>query len=139
MKNQLVTIIASVVISITLSGIVATQMVEQHAEMRREFKVVDVAALSEALMTNLEAELSKNESELNPEMIKFIAKQEAKKLYTQIALHEKGNNIVLPKQSVIYAPDVFDITQSVSDRMGLGKIEKTGLNRLLDEEAPTNE
>ena len=134
MKTSTLTIAASVIISVFVSGLVTTQMVTQHAETKREFKVVDVNALSDKLMEQLEKNLSENDAEMNPEMVKFIAQQEAKKLYTQIALHDAGRNIVLPKQSVIYVPQEYDITQNISDELGLGDIGKTGLNRLVDKD-----
>ena len=133
MKTNIITIAASVMLSIVTTGIVTKQLVNEHAETKREFKVIDIAILTEKLMENLENEIAKSDTELKPEMIEFIAKQEAKKMYTQIALHEGGQHIVLPKRSVIYTPQSHDITQQISTKLGLGEVGKTGLNKLVDD------
>ena len=137
MKTSFITIAASVMLSIGTTAIVTKQLVTEHAETKREFKVIDIAVLTEKLMENLETEIAKSETELKPEMIEFIAKQEAKKMYTQIAMHEGGQNIILPKRSVIYTPQTHDITQQISTKLGLGEIGKTGLNKLVNDSEST--
>jgi hypothetical protein len=132
MIQAVVTITISIVLSVVLTGYLTKILVAEHADIRREFKVIDINALTLRLMENLEAQVKESDTHMTPEMIEFIAKQEARKMYSQIALHENGNNIILPKKAVLFVPQAYDVTQDIADRMNLGHIGKTGLNKLVD-------
>ena len=136
--HLILTAFVSIVCSTIFTGYLTKQLVAEHSEIRREFRVIDITALTQKLMEKLENDVRNSETQLTSEMIEFIAKQEARKMYAKIAKHNDGKDIILPKNSVLYVPQEFDVTQAIADQLSLGDVGRTGLNKIIEEKTNDN-
>ena len=129
--TQLKTIAISVFLSATIATVFSYQIAKDTLNRDRQFRVVDVKQLSEAVMKNVEATIRDTGKELKPEFIELVAKNEAKKLFTAIANAGGENDIIIPKTSVIHAPKHYDMTELIAEQMGLKGVEVKDLKEML--------
>lgn len=122
----------SVLLSVTLSSAMTYQLAKQSLDRDKQFKVVDISQLTKVMMENLEESISQQDIQLSEEMIKVVAENEARKLYTTIANTGGQNDIIMPKSSVIYTPDRYEITEQIATKLGLKGVENTNLRKALN-------
>ncbi|GAA5143662.1 hypothetical protein [Thalassotalea piscium] len=123
----------SVFISVVFSSAISFQIAKDTLNKEKQFKVVDIQLLSKALMENLEKTIKEEGTELNPEFVKVIAQNEAKKMFQVIARSSGKNEIVIPKSSVIYVPDRYELTEEIAESMGLEGVVVKSLQKQIDE------
>jgi len=121
----------TVFISVVISSTFSYQIAKDALNKDKQFRVVDVKQISKKLMANLDATLKEQNSDLNPEMIKVIAQNEAKKMFTTIANTGGENDIIIPKSSVLYVPSRYEITEEVAEKMGLKGVVEKDLNEMI--------
>lgn len=125
----------TVFISVLLSSAVSLQVSKEYLSKDKQFRVVDIKQLSEKLMKNLESTLKEQETELNPEMIKVIAQNEAKKMFTTIANTGGPNDIIIPKSSVIHVPPRYEITEEIAIKMGLEGVVEKNISQMMNDKS----
>ena len=133
------TLLVSIVLSCIFSSIVSYKIALGAMESDRQFRVVDIKQLSDALMRQLETTIKEQDVQMKPELIEVIAQNEAKKLFTAIANTGGKNDIILPKSSVIYAPERYEITKAIAEQMGLKGIKHKDLKKILGESTETKD
>jgi uncharacterized protein (DUF111 family) len=132
-------VVFSVILSCIVSSAFAYNIALHAIKSDRQFRVVDVKQLSEALMRQLETTIKEQDVQMKPELIEVIAQNEAKKLFTAIANTGGKNDIILPKSSVIYAPERYELTKEIAEQMGLKGIEHKDLKKVLGQSIETKD
>ena len=125
-------------LSVVLTTAINYKILKDTLNKQREFKVVDIKALSEGLMRNLEKTLKAQGKDLNPEFVTVIAQTEAKKMFKTITRASGKNDIIFSRTSVIHAPEKYDITEEIAELMGLEGVNVVTLHdelKAIDKES----
>lgn len=133
MKQIVISIIASVVVSVSVvvaMDKLTPETVGSSVETTH-FKVVDVQQLSKVILGQLKTSLAEGEHQLSPELIEVMAQAEARKLFNTIAHSANNKDIILAKNSIIYVPDRYDITEDIANQLGLEGVVSTTLKEKL--------
>lgn len=126
----------SLIFSFLSFGIAIYHASSEYSKNEKHFRVVDIKQLSDALMSQLEVTIKEQGVQLKPELIEVIAQNEAKKLFIAIANAGGENDIIIPKTSVIHAPEKYEITAQIAEKMGLKGIVQKNLKEMIAETSP---
>lgn len=136
-KLSMMTVGLSVLLSVILSSAFTYHVTNDALNRDKQFKVVDIRQLTTVMMSNLEESIRGQEIQLSEEMIQVVAENEARKLYTTIANTGGTNDIIIPKSSVLYSPERYEITANIAAQLGLEGVVNKNLKEELNAKSPS--
>ena len=105
----------------------------------RHFKVIDIKLLSDQILMQLQASVAGSNEVLSPELLEVMAQNEARKMFNTIAHSAGENDIILSKNSIVYTPARFDITEEIAAKLGFSSVRSTTLKEKMNVEDQANE